>query len=176
MLSMSLQFSQNLEQRLTLVQKLGLESEYFESFLVRTEKLLKQKKYQKGLTLIVPNDTKYASVLDWLLAMLAPSWKAHIHAFYKYGPPRLGHAVDFQTIDLMDQLMEAAVVDLAHSYRMLREESWLTKHKPEPGVFLQRTTMNAVREFISPAFPKAPVHPGQVSADGSYFDARVRVA
>ena len=170
-MSLSLCFRQNLELRLTLCQKLGLESEYFESFLVRTEKLLKQTRYQKGLMLIEETDTDYRSVMDWLLAMLSPSWKVHIHAFYKYDHCKLGHAVDFETIDLMDQIMEASVIELYKSYQMLQREGWLVgKGKPEPGVFMQRSTMNAIRSFISPMFPEAPPHPGYAP-----YDARRRM-
>ena len=34
--------------------------------------------------LIEKTDTGYESVMDWLLAMLAPSWKKHIKAYYEF--------------------------------------------------------------------------------------------
>ena len=94
---MPLCLSLNLEQRCSLVQELGLESEYLATFMIRTEYLLKKDKYEKGLLLIEKTDTGYESVMDWLLAMLAPSWKKHIKAYYEFRYTKLGDIADFKT-------------------------------------------------------------------------------
>ena len=55
---MSLRLSLNLEQRCSLIQKLGIESDYLgTNFMVRTEYLLQKDKYEKGLLLIEKNET-----------------------------------------------------------------------------------------------------------------------
>jgi len=156
---MSLRLSLNLEQRCSLIQKLGIESDYLgTNFMVRTEYLLQKDKYEKGLLLIEKTDTGYESVMDWLLAMLAPSWKKHIKAYYEFRYTKLGDIADFKTITLMDQLMESAVVDLYETYKMLQEAGWLEmRGKTEPGIFMQRVTMDGIRVFIGPRFPIAPI-------------------
>ena len=53
---MKLLLQQNLNQRLTLLQELGLKSKYFDSCFVRTERLLKQSYYQKALYLLERED------------------------------------------------------------------------------------------------------------------------
>ena len=157
---LSLSFRQNLELRQSLCLELRLDSEYFQSFLVRTEKRLKDTNYQKGLMLLESDDANYRSTLDWLLATFSPSWKQHIQDFYTYDHCRLGDAVDFDTIDLIDQLMEAAVVDLKRSYNMLRRDGWLVgQGTPDPSPFMKSMTTMAVRSLISPRFPVAPAHP-----------------
>jgi hypothetical protein len=151
----------NLEQRQCLIQSLGLESEFFESFLVRTERRLSDSKFSRGLRLIEGDGEGYRSVLDWLLATLAPHWDLFILNYYEHGTPKLGHAVDFDTIDLIDRLMDAAVRDLYKSYQTLCRAGWLgTDDEPEPSVFMKRTTLAAVRAHITPLFPAAPEHPG----------------
>ena len=158
---MGMRWELNLEQRQCLIQSLGLESEFFESFLVRTERRLSDSKFSRGLRLIEGDGEGYRSVLDWLLAMLAPDWKVFIQDYYSYGEPKIGHAVDFETIDLIDRLMEAAVRDLYKSYQTLCRAGWLgTDDEPEPSVFMKRTTLAAVRAHITPLFPAAPEHPG----------------
>jgi hypothetical protein len=140
-----------------LVLALGLESEYLEGFYVRTEALLKQKRHRKGLRLIESKDDDYRSVLDWLVAHVAPPWDAHIQAFYNERGPRLGEAVDFDTIDLMDRLLEGAVMNLTLSYELLEEKGWLVgRAAPEPGKYMQRVTMNTILSLIAPLFPLPP--------------------
>jgi hypothetical protein len=154
---MKICFRLNLEHRLDLVQRLGLESEFLGSFLVRTEKRLKQRRFQKGLILLDAEEGDYRSVLDLLLATFSPAWKRSILDFYRDGEHRLGDCADWKTINLIDQLMECAVTELTVSYEMLRSEGWLVgEGKPEPTPYVKSAVSDAVRLFVAPCFPGVP--------------------
>ena len=98
-------FELNLVCRQALIQKLSLESEYFESFLVRSENYLKTSEGQKAISLLkyhLPQE-RYRSVLDWLTALLVPGMKLKIFAYYEAGGPKLGEEFSFGFIDNLDK-------------------------------------------------------------------------
>ena len=147
----------NLQQTQCLILQLGLQSEFFQSFLVRTEHRLSNSKYSRGLRLIPNPASEYRSVLDWLLASIAPEWDQLIINYYKNGTDRFGKVVDFNTITEIDQLMDATVRDLYKSYQTLKRHGWLgTSSDPNPGTFMQHTALAAVHFHITPLFPKPP--------------------
>lgn len=119
---LSLRFDLNLQCRLNLVQKLGLESEYLGTFLTKTEMALKSRRYQKGLKLIqtaLEDDNvggsgePYRSVVDALLGAASPSWKRHIAHWYQHKRYRLGHAATWEDIQEMDEVLVQALRELA---------------------------------------------------------------
>lgn len=105
---------QNLELRQTLIQKLGLESKYLESFLVRSETFLRTRDGQRGVALVrhLADEDRYRSVLDFLVGLFVPSMKPAIFAFYNDDGPKLGEEFDFQFIDNLDQRMVQALDEL----------------------------------------------------------------
>ena len=116
---LSLTFQTNLTCRYDLVQQLGLESEYLETFLTKTEMALKSRRYQKGLKLIQPaleagaGGEDYRSVIDALLGAASPSWRRHIAHWYRYGDTRLGDAATWEDIQEMDAVLVQALHELA---------------------------------------------------------------
>jgi hypothetical protein len=120
---MSLRLVQNLELRQTLVQKLGLESEFLESCLVRTEARLKESRHQRGLALLrgIVDESEFRSVLDWLLALYAPSYAGEIRSFYEDGGKRLIDSRPWRTIDEVDRILDEEIVRLGD----LHKEVWM---------------------------------------------------
>jgi len=147
-----MQMMMTLQCRLTLTQRLGLESEFFESTLVRSEQLLKTSKYQCGLKLVkgLENDN-YASVLDFLLAVFAPSWKPAILACYSDDGPRLIQLAEWETIDAIDQALAAVIIELARAYTVLERDGWISGK--EPCEYACKVACDAARIFLSPHFP-----------------------
>lgn len=154
---MNLQLRINLQQRLTLLQELGLCSKFYESFLVRSEELLKKSKHQCGLMLLERDATEYHGVLDWLHATLSPSWRPHILAYYSGEGPKLGEMIEWGAISQLDWMMAQVILELTKSYRNLQQEGWLVgRGTPEPSQFLRRLTTDAVRALLMPLFSPAP--------------------
>lgn len=120
---LSLCLTQNLELRQTLVQKLGFQSEFLESCLVRTEKRLKDLHYQRGLALLrgIVDESKFRSVLDWLLSLYVPSYAGEIRDFYQdSGKRRLIDSRPWRTIDEIDRILDEELLRLAE----LHKEVW----------------------------------------------------
>ena len=139
------------------VLELQLESEYLESFLIKTETLLRKKEYQVGLKLIDDSldASEYNSMQDYVLATFSPYWRGRILDYYDGVGSKLGEVLNYDTIKEIDDLTSHIVVELKCSYRALQQEGWIVgKGKPDPGKFLKRTTMSAIRSFFSERFPK----------------------
>ena len=169
-MAMRLLMKQNQRLMQVMQLKLGFESEYFETFLMRTEKRLKKLKYQKGLHLIkncYKNDgVQYGSVLDWLLAVVSPEWRRNIIDFYTYDTFCLGESVNFEDITKIDLLLEGTVIELTGMYEELVKSRMLSKgHEGgmEPDRFMQALALENIRTTVAPALPKAPRHPKRKS-------------
>lgn len=145
-----------LQCRLALVQRLGLESEFFGSVLVRSEKLLKSTRYQRGLKLLHGLDEEgYRSVLDFLLCVFSPAWKGLVEAYYyTKEAPKLAELVEWETIDAIDQLIAVGIIELTQSYEMLEQAGWLENR--EPCELDCKIACAAVRMFLPPHFPPPP--------------------
>lgn len=164
-MAMRLLLQQNIKLRHLQILELGLESEYFDTFLVRTEKRLKKLKYQKGLSLIrnvyKDDGVQYRASLDWLVAVVSPEWRRNIIDFYTHGSYCLGESVNFEDITKMDMLMEGTVIELTGMYEELVKSRMLTRgHTHEgPDQFMQALALENIRTTVTPALPKAPIHP-----------------
>lgn len=144
----------NIEQRQALLQQLGLKSEFFGSVLVRTEALLKKSRYQRGLNLVrnALDVSDYRSVLDYLLAVISPSWNERIRAFYRGEVGRIVLTEEWATIDALDQVLEHAVRELAALYAAYCSLGWREGHAaPE----FDDLTVSGVRMFLQPRVPVA---------------------
>lgn len=116
---------QQMEQRHSLIQRLGLESEYLHSCLVKSEAALLERDCQKALYLVRGRaEDQYRSVLDYLLGLFMPSIKPAIFSFYRDGGPRLLDVVPFARIAVVDDALEHRVRELALIYQELRGLSW----------------------------------------------------
>lgn len=141
-----------LQCRQTLVQRLGLESEFFESLLVRSEMLLKQSRYQRGLRLLKGLDEdEYNSVLDFLLGVFAPAWKPSILAYYAGEGPKLGDLETWDVIEALDQGLAVGIVELTEVYEALEREGWVSGQ--EPCEYACKVSCDAVRMFLPHHFP-----------------------
>lgn len=141
-----------LQHRQALILDLGLESEFFESVLVRSEQLLKLRRNQRGLRLLKHlNRDEYHSVLDWLLGVLAPSWRLAIGAFYAGEGPKLAKMVEWDTIDAIDQAMAQVIIELAAAYRALEQDGW-TRRGTDPDDLTCTMACEAIR-FLLPPVP-----------------------
>lgn len=120
---MSLRLCHNLAQRQTLVQKLGLESEYLGSCLVRTEARLHASRYQRGLALLrgLVDESEFRSVLDWLLVLFAPHYADDVQRYYNDGGPSLIASRPWKTIDAVDRILDEEIVRLGD----LHKEVWM---------------------------------------------------
>ena len=145
----------NLQHRQKQITVLKLDSEYLQSALVRTEKRLKGK-HQKGLKMLEGDASGYWCLIDWLLAVLGPGWDQHIKAYYS-DPNfcRLAEAVDFETINIIDQLLDHSVCQLYQAHQHLRSQRMFTGNM-EPSPFLKKLTTRAVKNFMPLIFPEAP--------------------
>jgi len=123
---MSLVLQQNLEQRLTLVMKLGLESRFLRSCLVRSEALLAETEYQTPLRLVrhLADEDDYQSVLDFLLGIFVPAIKPRIFAFYHGDGPRLIAQSSWADIDRLDRGLAETLKELRGLYDELRSAAW----------------------------------------------------
>lgn len=126
---LGLQMCQNLELRQTLVQKLGLESEYLETFLVRSEKLLKGRRGQRGLALVrhLADEDEYRSVMDFLVGLFVPSMKPAIKAYYEGHGQKLGEEFTWSFIDNLDRKMVMALEHLARLSEVIWEAQLTNK-------------------------------------------------
>jgi hypothetical protein len=116
----------NLECRLSLIQKLGLESEYLESCLVRSEELLRDGEYQAPLRLMrkFGEEDDYQSVLDFLTAIFVPGLRQRIFAFYKGDGQRLIVQSGWSEIDRLDRMMVTALRELRVLYDEIHSAAW----------------------------------------------------
>jgi hypothetical protein len=123
---MSLCFRQNLELRQTLVQKLGLDSKFLHSCLVRSEALLHEREYQTPLRLVrhLAVEDDYESVLDFLLGLFVPAIKPRIFAYYHGDGPRLMAQSSWIDIDQLDRMMVTALKELHGLYGEIRSAAW----------------------------------------------------
>lgn len=115
----SFQLSQTIECRQTLIQKLGLESEFLGSCLVRTEMRLKDSEFQRPLALLrgLIDESDFRSVLDWLLVLYAPSYGDEVRAFYDGGAPRMMETSSARVIDEIDAMLDDELLRLASLYK-----------------------------------------------------------
>lgn len=120
---MSFRLCENLAQRQTLVQKLGLTSEYLGSCLVRTEARLRTLRYQRGLALLhgLVDESAFRSALDWLLVLFAPHRADDVRRYYRGEGPPLIESQSWRTIDAVDRTLDDELVQLA----ALQEEFWM---------------------------------------------------
>jgi len=153
---MKLLLQQNLNQRLTLLQELGLKSKYFDSCFVRTERLLKQSYYQKALYLLEREDAEnYRGVLDWYLGTASPSWDLRIKAFYRHRCGRLIDDIPFDEIDKMDQVLAEMLVHLQEARKELIQKKVIRPH--HSGDFVMRGAATQwVRRIAGELLPTAP--------------------
>lgn len=119
---LTMRLTQNLEQRQTLIQKLGLESEFLNSCLVRTEVRLSRGGFQRGLALLrgIVDESRFRSVLDWLLALYVPALDPEIDRYYAGEGKRFLEAHSWQAIAEADRLLDEELVRLAD----LHKEVW----------------------------------------------------
>jgi hypothetical protein len=123
--------SYNLSQRLSLVQKLGLESDYLESCFVRAETMLRSGDYQRPLVLvrgILPEDG-YRSVLDYLAAVFVPSLIPAIRAYYDNDGERLIDMASWDLIEQIDRCLVDALEELKMLYTELSMQRWARGEK-----------------------------------------------
>ena len=131
MISLALRQEQNIRIRQSLIQALGLESKFLQSCLVRSEALLQQSKYQKGLRLVrhFADEVEYRSVMDFLVAIFIPSLKDAIFAYYKGRGERLIAIATPETIERVDKTLARCIVELEQLDRELR--GWGRKERRE---------------------------------------------
>jgi hypothetical protein len=159
---MQLVLRMNLQQRLTLLQELGLKSDLFENVLVRTERLLQQRRYQRGLKLLkgIAEDVHYNGVIDMLLGLCSPAWDAEIQAYYEGRELRLVEYVPWDDLDAMDQIMAQVVVELGRLYAAYEELGWKAgQAAPE----YDEVTRQGLPWFVG---PKLPTPPARAVRDG----------
>tara|TARA_B100000029_G_scaffold206083_1_gene203889 strand:- start:277 stop:765 length:489 start_codon:yes stop_codon:yes gene_type:complete len=146
---MKISLQLNLQQRQAQIQRLELTSEYLGTFLVRSETLLKRGRYHRALCLIDTEDADgYYSILDYLLATVAPEWAESIQEFYDDEGPKLGELADYWTIDEMDRGIAKAITGLATAHRIIEEEVWADSRRapyPPPSKFMKRLTLDRIR-------------------------------
>lgn len=153
---MQLVLRMNLQQRLTLLQELGLKSDLFENVLVRTERLLQQRRYQRGLKLLkgIAEDTNYNGVIDMLLGLCSPAWDVEIQAYYEGRGLRLVEYVPWEDLDAMDQIMVQVVVELGQLYAAYEELGW--KAGREAAEY-DEVTRQGLSWFVGPRLPAPPL-------------------
>ena len=134
----------NLQQRMVTIQELGFESEYLQSALVRSEKLLKTTQGQKA--------EGYRSVQDWLVGSMVPSLDEHISAYYHDGGEKLMEGFSWKFIDRLDIGLATALVALM----ALENELWTRAIRKEHAdrEALVRLVLD---EHILPCFPAVPL-------------------
>jgi len=122
----SLVLSTNLECRQSLIQKLGLESQYLESCLVRSEELLRDGEYQSPLRLVrkLGEEDDYQSVLDFLTAVFVPGLRQRIFAFYEGDGQQLIAQSDWSEIDRLDRMMVTTLCELRSLYSEVHSAAW----------------------------------------------------
>lgn len=141
---MELRFVMNVRMHQTMVQELGLKSDYFETFLIKTERFLRTNKGQRALTYLKKEISKhhYRGVVDAVLAVASPSWRKHVLHYYEHGGAKLGHAVTYAQIEEIDKTL----------FDLLRELSDLAGEGcPESGLVL-----SAYVHFAGGRIPEAP--------------------
>jgi hypothetical protein len=145
----------NLQCRLTLLQQLGLKSDLFENVLVRTERLLQQRRYQRGLKLLkgIAEDTNYNGVIDMLLGLCSPAWDAEIQAYYENRGLRLVQYVTWDDLDGMDQVMAQVVIELSKLYAAYEELGWKAGSET---VEYDEVTREGLPWFVGPKLPAPP--------------------
>jgi len=161
---MQMMMQMNLRQRLTLLQELGLKSDLFENVLVRTEHLLQQRRYQRGLKLLkgISDKADYRGVIDLLLALCSPVWAREIQAYYNGRGQRLVKYVPWETIDAIDQVLVQVVVELAALYRAYEELGWRVG---DAATFeYDEVTRTGLAWFVGPRLPAPPVQLGAACA------------
>jgi len=123
---LSLTFQQNLVQRQTLIQRLGLESRFLESCLVRSEEWLRVGNHQAALRLVrrFEDEDGYRSVLDFLLVLFVPELRSSTMAFYAGRGPRLIDETAWTSIDRLDRTFVFVLGDLYTLYRELQSAAW----------------------------------------------------
>ena len=144
----------NLQQRMVTIQELGFESEYLQSALVRSEKLLKTTQGQKaaGLLAELYPAEGYRSVQDWLVGSMVPSLDEHISAYYHDGGEKLMEGFSWKFIDRLDIGLATALVALM----ALENELWTRAIRKEHAdrEALVRLVLD---EHILPCFPAVPL-------------------
>lgn len=111
---LTLVVEQSLSPRLTLVQKLGLDSRFLQSCLVETEELLHHSRYQRALVLVRGRgENQYRSILDFLVALHLPAMRPAIVHFYDDEGPRLLDMASASTIAALDDGLAGSVRQLA---------------------------------------------------------------
>tara|TARA_Y100001970_G_scaffold97067_1_gene122181 strand:- start:2086 stop:2571 length:486 start_codon:yes stop_codon:yes gene_type:complete len=153
---MDIRLSLNLNQRLTLLQKLGLKSKHFDSCLVRTERLIQQSHYQKALSLLEQEGAgNYRGVLDWYCGTASPSWDLRIKAYYDGRCGRLIETVPFDEIDKMDQVYAEILMHLNETRKELIQKKVIRPH--HSGDFAMRGAATQwVRRIAGELIPTAP--------------------
>lgn len=157
----SLTFSTNLEQRLGLIQKLGLESKYLESCLVRSEELLHEGEYQAPLRLVrrLADEDQYNSVLDFLVGIFVPSLRPRIFAFYHNNGERLIAQSEWTEIDRLDRMMVTALHELRALYDEVRSAAWQRGERDVtvPELTVAWLDLNVRPRFTVPTLVEAAV-------------------
>lgn len=148
---MNMMLRQNLEIRQTLIQKLGLESEYLRSVLVRSEMILKTSDGQRGLKLIrrFEEENRYRSVLDFLCGLFAPSLKPHIFGYYQGETGRFIEEFPWVDMDTVDRAMVLTLNELSRLSIELRHQRLHRKVRDE----LIEAELDL---FLRPLFPVFP--------------------
>jgi hypothetical protein len=115
-----------MEQRQTLLQRLGLESEYLETCLVRSETLLRERRFQTPLRLVrkLADEDEYNSVLDFLVGLFVPAMRPRIFAFYEGRGARIIEQSPWSDIDRLDRMMVTVLQELRGLYDELRSAAW----------------------------------------------------
>lgn len=123
---MEMTLSLNMVQRMTLIQTLGLESEYLETCLVRSETLLRERRYQAPLRLIrkFADEDQYNSVLDFLVGLFVPAMRPRIFAYYEGEGARIIEQSPWADIDRLDRMMVTALHELRVLHDELRSAAW----------------------------------------------------
>jgi hypothetical protein len=150
---MNMSLMLNLQQRMVTIQELGLESEYLQSALVRSEKLLKTTQGQKAAGLLeelYPAEG-YRSVQDWLVGSLVPSMNEHIQDFYHRDGEKLMAGFSWKFIDLLDKSLATALVALM----ALENELWTRAIRKEHAD-REALVQIVLDEHILPCFPVVP--------------------
>ena len=152
---MQLVMQMNLQQRLTLLQELGLKSEYFENVLVRTEQRLSERRGQRGLKLLraISDGADYRGVIDLLLALCSPVWAREIQAFYAGRGTRIVEYVDWAVIDELDRVLAQVVVELARLYAAYEELGW---REGQAAPEYDEVTRAGLAWFVGPRLPAPP--------------------
>jgi hypothetical protein len=144
-------------QRHSLIHELGIKSELLEACLPASEQLLRTRAGQRGLGLLRHacdrDPIAYRSVLDFLLVLCSPTWRAPVEAYYADRGSRLIEFADAATIASLDLGIARCLVELGAVHAACTSLGWQASDLSQE---LEALALDGIRHFITPDMPLAP--------------------